>query len=473
MRKVIQKPTDQLALDFTVETPLVSTVMNEARPVCNTTDRHAPMPVLQVMKNLQVQISQREEASCRLPAPARGESRADREHPSLLAASSDAAAVETWVAARCADESRDRAGRPNHTARAYRREARRFLLWLQTERGASLQAARLEDCLAYKTFLSDPQPRAKWCARRGPLIGSPEWRPFEGPLGASARRQAMTILSCLYRFLQDQRYLHGNPWSGVGMPRGSEPKVDTSRHLSRTLWAVVETEGKARSTEVRARQTDWVVRFLRATGLRLAEICAAQCVDLAVVTNDADECDEANGRVVEGKFLAPCLTAGTVAENLGAVNWVIHVLGKGMKHRCVPVPAALVRELCETLAAQGASPDPRDHVDRPLVISRPAYGCAEMHKPLTPQGLYRQVKRHFVQIARTLRAEGNVRDARVLESASTHWLRHTCGSHSVARGVPIDVVQQNLGHSSLSTTTKYVRSDLDRRIVEQARLWNR
>lgn len=473
MHKVIRKPSNQLALDFDVETAPVAIVMDDARPAGNTGDRHVSMPLMQIMSALQIKLPQRAEANHRLREQGHGQSGAEQERRSLLAASNDPAAIETWIAARCADESRDRAGRPNHTTRAYRREARRFLLWLQTERDASLEAARLEDCLAYKMFLSDPQPRAKWCARRGPTIGSPQWRPFEGPLGASAVRQAITILSSLYRFLQDQRYLIGNPWGGVAMPRGSAPKVDTNRHISRTLWAVVEAEGKRQSTDLRAKQTDWVVRFLQSTGLRLAEICSAQCGDLAAVTTDATECGEANGMVVDGTVSTMQSTVCADVDKLGSVSWVINVLGKGMKLRCVPVPESLVQELGVMLMANGVSPDPRSHSDRPLVVSMHASSRPGVHGPLTPQGLYRQVKRHFLRIACRLRAEGQERDARVLESASTHWLRHTCGSHSVACGVPIDVVQQNMGHASLATTTKYVRSDLDRRIAEQARLWNR
>lgn len=66
----------------------------------------------------------------------------------LLVASSDAAATETWISARCDDDGRASLGRLDHTARAYRREAHRFLLWLRVQRGADLAGARLEDCQA-------------------------------------------------------------------------------------------------------------------------------------------------------------------------------------------------------------------------------------------------------------------------------------------------------------------------------------
>ena len=46
------------------------------------------------------------------------------------------------------------------------------------------------------------------------------------------------------------------------------------------------------------------------------------------------------------------------------------------------------------------------------------------------------------------------RTARV--HATCHMLRHTAASDLVARGVPMPVVQQFLGHTSLATTTRYV-----------------
>jgi site-specific recombinase XerD len=92
---------------------------------------------------------------------------------------------------------------------------------------------------------------------------------------------------------------------------------------------------------------------------------------------------------------------------------------------------------------------------------------------LSAQALYRQLKRFFVGVAIKLKAEARSRDADIFARASTHWLRHTHGSHAVAAGVPIDVVQQNLGHSSLATTTVYVRSNVARRIAEMGRLARR
>ena len=54
-----------------------------------------------------------------------------------------------------------------------------------------------------------------------------------------------------------------------------------------------------------------------------------------------------------------------------------------------------------------------------------------------------------------------------LRQASTHWLRHTFGTRSVARGVPADVIQAQMGHSSTAITIGlYGRAPLGRRSHE-------
>lgn len=57
-----------------------------------------------------------------------------------------------------------------------------------------------------------------------------------------------------------------------------------------------------------------------------------------------------------------------------------------------------------------------------------------------------------------------------LARASSHWLRHSCGTHALEKGVPLEVVQSNLGHASLTTTTHYVTAEEQRRYREIERI---
>jgi integrase/recombinase XerD len=66
--------------------------------------------------------------------------------------------------------------------------------------------------------------------------------------------------------------------------------------------------------------------------------------------------------------------------------------------------------------------------------------------------------RHFApsNVVRIVRAAA-VR-AGITEKVSPHWLRHAHASHSLERGAPLHLVQQTLGHSSLSTTEQYLHA---------------
>lgn len=59
-----------------------------------------------------------------------------------------------------------------------------------------------------------------------------------------------------------------------------------------------------------------------------------------------------------------------------------------------------------------------------------------------------------------------------LRAVTAHKLRHTFGIVALEREVPLDVVQQLLGHASAATTAIYTRAH-ERRLAEQtAKLLN-
>ena len=54
-----------------------------------------------------------------------------------------------------------------------------------------------------------------------------------------------------------------------------------------------------------------------------------------------------------------------------------------------------------------------------------------------------------------------------LAGATTHWLRQTFGTRAIARNVPLDVIQAQMGHASIQTTTAiYRRAPIKRRVEE-------
>lgn len=71
---------------------------------------------------------------------------------------------------------------------------------------------------------------------------------------------------------------------------------------------------------------------------------------------------------------------------------------------------------------------------------------------------------HTASVWRIVRAAA--RRAGVELPVSPHWLRHAHAAHALDRGAPIDAVQATLGHQSVASTGRYVRS---RPMVSSAR----
>jgi site-specific recombinase XerD len=351
-------------------------------------------------------------------------------------------------------------GTLSHTQRAYRKEGERFLLWAVIERGKALSSMTAEDCGAYREFLADPLPKARWCAQRNRERWSPLWRPFEGPLSPAAQRHAVTILKSLYAYLVDHNYLMGNPWAGVGVPKSAAPRVNAGRSFTRAQWRFVLQQLETRGDSSVERRLAVALELLYATGLRLSEAVAARVDDLQKVDYPPDRDDD---QALEG--------------------WVLGVVGKGMRQREVPVPDAFVARLGAYLASRGLGADVESPANRGACLLGKASDMADRAPQLARAGfdakdgiaantLYDQVKRFFADCATLLReTKGDARGAARFEQASTHWLRHTHASHSIASGTPVEIAQQNLGHASLATTTVYVTTEKKRRMRAMAEFW--
>lgn len=399
-----------------------------------------------------------------------GRYRQPREH-CLIEADTDYDAVLVWLRAKgrgtevAAHAGGADAGprswldRLSHTQRSYRKEAERFLLWAVVQRGKPLSSIAAEDCIEYAAFLADPQPSSRWCGTRARERWSPLWRPFEGPLSAAARRQAVSILKNLYGFLVDQNYLMGNPWSAVQAPRAARLGLDVSRSLTAEQWLFVRRQADLTGEHSAAIRLRLALDLLYATGLRTAEAVGARFGDLQMVSYfDAESRQHVTG-------------------------WMMSVVGKGSRLREVPVPEGVVRQIQAYMAHRGLGTD----LSSPSLLSAWLLGGAidsaqrapglklsaekDLAAGISASTLYRQLKDHFEACGRALAAVGNDAAAARLARSSTHWLRHTHASHALASGVRIQDAQQNLGHASLATTTAYVTTERAQRLRAMQDFW--
>ncbi|VWC75862.1 phage integrase family protein [Burkholderia lata] len=344
----------------------------------------------------------------------------------LLSASNDYEAIQSWLALH---ES-------VATQRAYRKEAERLILWAIVERGRALSSLNTDDAIAYRGFLRRPIPVERWI---GPSRSrhSVEWRPFTGPLSARSAAYALNVLSALFRWLVEQRYVQANPFAGVKVKSHSQRAgLDVSRGFSEGEWLLIRTladglEWSYGWSESAAQRLRFLLDFSYATGLRASELVGA--------------------------------TLGDVRRDENGDHW-LHVLGKGGKLGKVALPS-LARAALDQYLVQRALPvtPARWNPATPLVGRLDERGVG-----IESTRLWRVLHRFFELVAEAVQDE-RPETAEKLRRASPHWMRHTHASHALARGAELIMVRDNLRHASISTTSTYLHSDE----VKRARQFDR
>ena len=313
------------------------------------------------------------------------------------------------------------------TLRAYRKEAERLILWAIVERGlalSSLSSLSTEDAVAYRAFLRQPSPRERW---RGPSSSrsSAQWRPFAGGLSVRSRSYALSVLSAMFKWLIEQRYVLANPFSGIKVRGASRETLDTTRAFSEGEWKLVRTvaddlEWSCGWNAAAAQRLRFLVDFSYSTGLRAGELVRA--------------------------------TLGSIEVDAHGDHW-LHVVGKGAKAGKVVLPAMARAALDRQLLERGLSVTPsRWNPAAPLI------GSLEGEAGIPTKRLWAIVTRFFATAAEIL-AEVNPTLAEKLRRATPHWMRHTHATHALHRGAELTTVRDNLRHASLSTTSKYLYSD--------------
>ena len=137
--------------------------------------------------------------------------------------------------------------------------------------------------------------------------------------------------------------------------------------------------------------------------------------------------------------------AGMNVFNVDFTRSMIRVLGKGDKERIVPVGD-------KALKAIKAYRDKLHNLHRETDLQIDGNGPLFLNKNngrLTPRS-----------IARIL--DKLVKECCLLFPVSPHVLRHTFATHMLDAGADLRVVQELLGHKSLSTTQKYTHVSIDR-----------
>jgi len=270
---------------------------------------------------------------------------------------------------------------------------------MQVERGRSKNtiAAYRRDLHRYMLWLDQHKESVSTIGPSG-VERYVSHRQKSGEAPASSAR-ALAAVRMLHAYLVSESLRLDDPTlrvDGVKVAAGV-PKPLTESDVEALLSAVVGDD--ALSTRDRA-----VLEMLYATGARISELCGLNIDDL-----DRD-------------------------------NRVVRLFGKGSKERLVPYGSVASLRLEEYLQ-QRFLLEPeywRDHRDRDAVF-------------LTNTGkrLNRQKAWHIVRDAGIA--------AGITETLSPHTLRHSCATHMLEHGADLRIVQEMLGHATISTTQIYTK----------------
>ncbi len=347
------------------------------------------------------------------------------------------------------------------TFNSYRREAERLLQWSWQIQSKTLPELKRDDIEQYVHFCQNPPTTwistkkvPRFIEQEGLRQPNPEWRPFVVTVSKSSRKQGNTpiisdftisqgavqeifaILSTLFNFLVAEEYMLSNPVALIRQKskfiRKRQQKIPI-RRLSLIQWDAVllASEELAHEDPDKHERTRFMLSLLFGMYLRISELAAS---DRWIPTMN-DFAKDGNG------------------------YWWFTTVGKGNKERQVAVSASMLESLTRWRRFLGmtAAPSPADN--SPLIPRIRGTGPMSDTAPLR-----RLVQVCFDRAAMILRAENQIEEADSLGSATVHWLRHTGISEDV-KTRPREHVRDDAGHSSSTTTDRYIDVELQARYL--------
>ncbi len=280
-----------------------------------------------------------------------------------------------------------------------------FLQYLRHERGQSDNTAKTYDGLlgkfvvwASKQGLTDwksVEPRHLMSFLQDERERGLANQPKDSPRRLSSESVYLEIaaLRAFYRFAENERLLPVNVAENLSLPRRWKrlPKALTDREIEKLLAPEVPETPQSLCDQA-------VLELAYASGLRLSELRNLRLEQLHL----------------EAGFL--------------------NVIGKGNKERVVPAGRKAVAALNRYLEA-----------GRPKLVTPRSPANVFLTKRGTP----------FASVTLWLRIKRRVRRSGVARNVTPHMLRHSFATHLLEHGADLRVIQELLGHASISTTEIY------------------
>jgi len=286
--------------------------------------------------------------------------------------------------------------------------------WLAVERGvaANTLAAYRRDLRSYTRFLADrglDDPAMVGSEPAGTEAVAAFVEHLKTARGEDGRTRfkpasvarALVAVRSFHRFCLVEGHLSADPSEDVTAPRVPQgiPKALAEGEIEALLAVVAIDDVSPGPVRLRDRA---ILETLYGTGMRISELVG---LDLSA---------------------------------LDLEDGLLRAFGKGAKERVVPMGRAASAAIVAWLPARLEIVARARRGDPDAVFVNPRGGR------LTRQGCWKIVQRHGLR-------------AGLGGRLSPHVLRHSCATHMVDRGADLRVVQELLGHASVSTTQVYTK----------------
>ena len=280
-----------------------------------------------------------------------------------------------------------------------------FLTWLSIEQGRSPRTveAYRRDLDGLTAFLGKSEKSVEDCEASDleSFVASLK----KAQLAAKTVARQLAACRTFFKFAVQENLRKDDPTGvidGVSVPSGI-PKALAEDEVAALLAACTGDDSYSRRDRA-------LLEFLYATGARISEACGLSLSDL-----DMDQ-------------------------------QVVRLFGKGSKERIVPFGAPAKRALEDWLSLGGRdvlSPKQwRTRADADAVF------LGRGGRRISRQAAWNIVRKYALS-------------AGINKVISPHVMRHSCATHMLRHGADLRVVQELLGHASVSTTQVYTRVDND------------
>lgn len=376
-------------------------------------------------------------------APVLTEDRSIATIAQLELASADLRAIAGWVASK---------RNSDHTRRAFRTEAQRWLAWVIWAKQDTvlsscgsgnvtwLDKTQSIDASVYTRFLMSekPTPFPSEVLRAAGL----DHQPFKpGPLATTSVERAIDVLKTMYgdmveMVLDDGFEIRRSPFARFktsSMVSGKSSRSKALTAAERKFVDVALEKLKNDGAIPAYHQYRWIWNALKWSAMRRSELAAARA---GHIFQDADE---------EGEIV-----------------WKIGIIGKGKTEKNIPLSDRFMDEFKVYRDYHGLPAIPMPGIDgkseeTPLVV--PIKGVM---RAVSDMLIYRAMKHLFALAADESISAGNPACAARLRSFASHSARHTCITMIIDATGDITLGQDIARHASIATTRQYKAESVSR-----------